>query len=318
MASLFAGAFLAALIVPEGAAVEVLTRDVSFAEGPAAAPDGAIYFSDIPTGDLVGRILRFDPKTGAISVFRENSGKSNGLVFDLEGRLVACEGADFGGRRISRSIAGEPAITVVDRHEGKRFNAPNDLTIDESGRIWFSDPKYLGPEPRELDHRSVYRIDPGGACVRVASQPDIDKPNGVEVSPDGKTLYVADTCDQKIVENGVERPGRHQLVAFPIAPDGSLGEKRLLVDFAPAPGVDGMACDTEGRVYAAVRSKSRVGVRVYDGAGKELAFIPTPDTPTNCEFGRDDDASTLYITMDTAVGRIRLNATGHHPVKGAR
>lgn len=298
-------------IVPEGASVEILTRDVSFAEGPAAGPDGAIYFSDIPTGEKKGRILRFDPRTSAVSVFRADSGKSNGLFFDALGRLVACEGADFGGRRISRSTSTGPAETVVDRFEGRRFNAPNDLCIDRGGRIWFSDPKYLGAEPRELDHRSVYRVDPDGSLHRVATQPEIDKPNGVAVSPDGSTLYVADNCEHAIeLPGGGSRPGRLELVAFPIREDGSLGGKRVLVDLEGDGGVDGMTVDREGRVYAAVRSRTAPGIRVYSPEGKELARIPTPGTPTNCTFGRGEGSDWLYITMDDGLGRIRLNARG--------
>ena len=300
-------------IVAPGTRFEMLTTDVDFCEGPAAGLDGAIYFSDIPTGRKKGRILRYDPASDKLSVYRADSGKTNGLFIDAKGRLVACEGADFGGRRISRQKIGSKAETVVDTFRGKKFNAPNDLCVDGKGRIWFSDPKYLGDEPRELDHRSVYRIDPDGSLHLAITQPHVEKPNGVHVSLDGKTLYVADTNNEPVKQaDGTKRPGAMRLVAFEIGSDGSIGKKRLLVDFAPGPGVDGMTLDEKGRIYAAVRNKEKPGIRVYTPQGKQVAFIPMPDVPTNCIFGRGKEADRLYVTMDTGFGRIRLNAKGHH------
>lgn len=305
-------------IVPESEAFELLTMDVDFAEGPAAGPDGAIYFSDIPTGEKPGRILRFEPANHKISIFRADSHKSNGLFFDSLGRLVACEGADFGGRAIRRyhllsPTAGEGEEILVDQFEGKRFNAPNDLCVDQAGRIWFTDPKYLGAEERELTHRSVYRIDPDGRLTLAITQPVIEKPNGIHVSPDGKTLYVADTSNEPVkLPDGSERPGNQQLVAFTITPDGTPTDKRILVDYAPGSGVDGMTVDIQGNIYAAVRDKEKPGVRVYSPEGKQVGFIPTHDVPTNCVFGNGPEANRLYITTDTGFGRIRLNATGYH------
>ncbi|MFO0946416.1 MAG: SMP-30/gluconolactonase/LRE family protein [Planctomycetota bacterium] len=313
-------------ILPDGEAFELLTMDVDFAEGPAAGPDGAIYFSDIPTGEKPGRILRFEPAGNKISIFRSDSHKSNGLFFDSLGRLVACEGADFGGRAIRRyntlsPTAGEGEVILADQFEGKKFNAPNDLCVDQLGRVWFTDPKYLGAEERELTHRSVYRIDPDGSLKLAITQPVIEKPNGIHVSPDGKTLYVADTSNEPVkLPDGTERPGNQQLVAFSISADGTPAEKKVLVDYSPGSGVDGMTVDTQGNIYAAVRDKEKPGVRIYAPDGKQIGFIPTHDVPTNCVFGKGPEANRLYITTDTGFGRIRLNATGYHlpdnPPKG--
>src|SRR4051812_46754013 len=192
-----------------GAKLEKLWSEGEFTEGPAEGPDGCVYFSDIGN-----RIMKFDPKTGRTAAFRDPSGRSNGLKFDAKGRLVACEGANTGGnRRISVTEKDGTIRTLADKYQGKRFNSPNDLTFDARGRLYFSDPRYVGTEPRELDHESVYRVGPDGTVTRVTT--DVRKPNGLVVSPDGKTLYVSD--------HSGEPSGSRALVAYPLSPDGTVG-----------------------------------------------------------------------------------------------
>ena len=175
-------------IVPDGAKLEKLfTRETGIegglTEGPAVGPDGSIYFSDITPKENKGRILRFDPKSGKTTVFAANSRKSNGLAFDAYGRLLAAEGADFGGRAISRhNVATGKREVLCDNIGGKKLNAPNDLVLDADGRIYFTDPRYLGHETRELEHRAVYRISPDGSVVEVTH--NVEKPNGIALSPD--------------------------------------------------------------------------------------------------------------------------------------
>ena len=175
-------------LVPKGAKLELLfTRSAplmgGLTEGPACAADGSIYFSDIPVGKDKGMILRFDPKTKKTNVFTDDSHKSNGLKFDGKGNLIACEGSDEGGRAVvSWDLKTKKRTVLADRYKGHRFNAPNDLVIDAKGRIYFSDPRYLGDEPRELAHRAVYRIDPASKEV-VEVTHDIEKPNGIALSP---------------------------------------------------------------------------------------------------------------------------------------
>src|SRR5881628_3668012 len=148
-------------IVPKDAQFEKLWSDGEFTEGPAEGPDGCVYFSDIGN-----RIMKFDPKTGKTTSSRDPSGRSNGLKFDSSGRLIACEGANTGGgRRISVTEKDGTVKTLADKFDGKLFNSPNDLTIDAKGRIYFSDPRYVGDEKRELDHESVYRVDPDGTVT---------------------------------------------------------------------------------------------------------------------------------------------------------
>lgn len=268
--------------IPAGSTLELLWNDGEFTEGPARAPDGSIYFSDI--GD---RILRFDPGTGKTEVYRASSGKSNGLKFDAQGRLIACEGAAGGNRRLSITEASGQVRSLADRWSGKRFNSPNDLAIDPRGNVYFTDPRYGGDEPREIDFEGVFFVTPSGH-VTLATR-DVQKPNGILISRDGRTIYVADTnSDPK---------GNHHLDAFRVLPDGTLADKRVLYDFGPdRRPIDGMAMDAEGNIYAACGTGTRAGLYVFGPEGEPLAFVRMPGDPTNCAFGGPSEPATLYIT----------------------
>ncbi len=317
-------------LVPRDSKLELLyTRSApikgGLTEGVAAAPDGSMYFSEIPFGEDKGMILRLDPTTRQTTVFARDSHKSNGLMFDAKGNLIACEGSDGGGRCVARwNVKTGRREVIADTYMGKRFNACNDLCIDEKGRIYFTDPRYLGTEPRELEYRAVYRVDADGTVVEITH--DVEKPNGIAISPDQKTLYVADH------NNGTDRidptapppkKGAMKVYAFPLGSDGLVsGPRKTLVDFGEEEGSDGMTVDTEGRIYLAARTPSRPGILVIDPTGREVAFIKTaePQTgareptgnPSNVDFGIGDMKNVLYITIDKSVYRIRLNASGYH------
>ena len=289
------------------ARLEVVYDGAFFSEGPAVAPDGRVYFSDITfthvSGDppQAGHIMRYDPETGRTEVFRSPSGMSNGLKFDAQGRLVACEGADHGGRRVTRTdMATGQAVILASHYNGYRLNAPNDLSIDEKGRIYFSDPKYLGHEPMEQEVFGVYRIDPDGSINRIIS--DAGKPNGVAVSPDQKSLYVVSNdngspaFDRLPAGQPPPPKGRMALLAYDLAEDGSASFREVLVDYAPQDGPDGLVCDAEGNLYVAVRDMTRPGIYVYSPQGQERTWIPTPTLPTNVGFGRGERSRTLYVT----------------------
>jgi len=320
-----------AIVAPDAKLELLYTRSApingGLTEGAAVAPDGSIYFSDIPIGADKGLIVRFDPKTKKTSVFAEDSHKSNGLMFDAKGFLIACEGSDGGGRCVSRwDVKNRTRQVIADKYMGKRFNACNDLCIDLKGRIYFTDPRYLGDEPRELEHRAVYRLNADGSVVEITH--DCEKPNGIAISPDQKVLYVADH------NNGTDKidptapppkKGAMKIYAFALDADGLVARntpRKTLVDYGEEEGCDGMTVDSSGNVYLTVRSKKRPGVQVINPSGKEIAFIPTGPSqtgaaeptglPSNVDFGIGDDSNMLYITVDIRLYRIRLKATGWH------
>jgi gluconolactonase len=316
---------------PVGAKLELLfTRSADIqgglTEGPAAAPDGSIYFTDIPSDKDPGMILRFDPKTEQTTVFAANSGKANGLKFDAEGNLIACEGADYGGRRVSRwNLKTNKRETIAEHYQGKRFNSPNDLVFDAKGRIYFTDPRYAGPETRELEHEAVYRVDTDGTVLEVTH--DVEKPNGIALSPDNKTLYVVDhNSGSAVVDPDPNAPspktGAMKVYAFPLGSDGLVdGPRKTLLDFGTENGCDGMRVDQKGCLFLASRTLKRPGILVIEPSGKEVAFLPTGEPnqhdakppkgiPSNCEFGVGEDANVLYMTIDQSLYRIRLNSKG--------
>jgi len=281
--------------VGAGAKMEKLWGEGEFTEGPVEGPDGCIYFSDIGN-----RIMKFDPKTGKTTTFRDPSGRSNGMKFDTLGRLIVCEGANTGGnRRISITEKDGTVKTLADKWDGKRFNSPNDLTLDSKGRIYFSDPRYVGNEKRELENESVYRIDTDGKVTLVVK--DVTKPNGLVISPDGKTLYVAESnSDPKLPR---------QLLSYSLNADGTVGAKKVLYDFGKERGIDGMTATTDGMIVATAGSKDAGGVYFFSPEGKKLGFLQTPEDPSNCCFA-GEDRKTLYITAGVSLYRIKLTVAG--------
>ena len=307
-------------IVAPGAKLERLFGDGFFTEGPAQAPDGSVYFSDITfvkaSGYQAGHIWRWDPRTGTTTVFRSPSGMSNGIEFDEQGRMVVAEGAGFGGRRITRTdMKTGKSVILVGLYNGRPLNSPNDLVLDARGRIYFTDPRYSGWEPVEQPVQGVYRIDADGRVTLVAA--NAGKPNGIAVSPDQTTLYVA-SIDNGSLDEGMSpempvTPGRMALLAYDLAPDGSVKFRRTVVDFTPDVGPDGISVDRDGNIYCAIPGRERPGIHVYSPAGKELAYIPTPEKPTNVRFGRGADRQTLFITAGKSLFRIHVERSGYHP-----
>jgi gluconolactonase len=282
---------------------------VGAGEGPAWDGKGNLYF----TG--AGRISRRDA-SGKVEVVREKAGGANGLLFDSEGRLVICEGVN---RRVVRLESNGEITILADNYDGMRFNSPNDLTTDSRGRIYFSDPRYgnrAGMEMKDANGRlveGVYRIDAPGKVTRVVTS-EVDRSNGVLVSPRDEYLYVAD--------NNNSAGGERKLWRFRLRRDGSIdpSSKRMIYDWAPGRGPDGLKMDTAGRLYvAAGRTVARPpdetaarkgGVYILSPGGKLIDLIPIPDDEvTNCAFG-GPDRQTLFITAGGNLWSVRLDATG--------
>lgn len=311
------GAFFA-----PGAAAEKLFTGQGETEGCTTAPDGCVYFSDITLSRIVkdeqgvmqgGHIWKFDPETGQTTLFRSPSAKSNGLEFDPAGNLVACEGADFGGRRISRTDMKSGLCSILTAtFDGRPYNAPNDLAIARDGRIFFTDPKYVGPEPLEQPVMAVYCIGPNNKVVRVIT--DAGKPNGICLSPDEKTLYVGvndngssgvDALLNAKHEPPPLRKGLMAIVAYDLKEDGAAVFRSIFVNYGADPGPDGIVCDAQGNVWAAARNPERPGVVIYSPEGKELDYLKVDPPPTNLCFGKKGDKH-LYITTGSSLWRAAL------------
>ena len=269
---------LASELVAPGAKVELLAGGFMSTEGPACDAEGNVYFTDIPNE----RIHKWSID-GKLTTFRENSGKANGLYFDREGNLLACEG---GNRRLTSISPGGKVSVLADGFQGKKLNSPNDLWVDPKGGVYFSDPRYGQEDGLEQDGFHVYYLPPDRKeLVRVIG--DLVKPNGVLGAADGKTLYVADA-------------GGGKTYAYRIQPDGSLTDRKLA---APV-GADGMTLDERGNLYLA-----RNVVHVYSPEGKAITTIEVPEPPANVCFG-GKDRKTLFITARKGLYAVRMNVRG--------
>ena len=282
---------------------------VGAGEGPAWHPKGDLYF----TGG--GRITRRDAD-GVNHIFREGGGP--GLLFDQKGRLVA---TDSRNRRVTRTELDGSLTVLADRYEGKRFNSPNDLTIDSKGRIYFSDPRYGNRDSMEMTDsggrmvEGVYRIDAPGVVTRMIGA-EVERANGVLVSPDDNFLYVADNNNNKV-------GGARKLWQFRLRPDGSVDPKsrKMIFNWEDGRGPDGLKMDRKGRLYVAggltkpnppfePSTKFKGGVYVLSDKGKLLRFIPVPtDEVTNVAFG-GRDLKTLYITAGGTLWSVAVKTPG--------
>jgi gluconolactonase len=290
---------------------------VAFTEGPAQGPDGLIYFTDVASN----RILRLNPQTRKHDVFRADSNRANGLLFDNQGRLIACEGSDAAQNnpRVTRTDLKTRKVEIIAASfEGKSFNAPNDVTIDAKGRLYFTDPAPDATSQAAADPRNaigtpgVYRIDTDGKISRLLGPPETEWPNGLVISPDDKTLYL-------IEANKVEG-GTRAIRAFDLSAEGTLSNARVHYNFYPGRSADGMAIDVQGNLYAAAglhrrrgtheTLDTRCGVHVISPQGKLLRLIPIPeDTITNTAFGGPEN-KTLYITAGKTLFQTPNGITG--------
>lgn len=294
-------------LIPKTSAVEMLASGFVWSEGPVWVKDGGyLLFSDVPQNT----IFKWSEKEG-LSTYLKPSGYtghgeygdepgSNGLTLDKEGRLIACE---HGDRRVSAMpLTGGGKVTLADRYQGKRFNSPNDVVQHSNGSYYFTDPPYGLPKKdrdpmREIDEFGVYRIAPDGKVTRLID--NLTRPNGLAFSPDGKTLYVAQSDPDKAI-----------WMAYPVQTDGHLGAGRLLYDATPMSkkgmrGLpDGLKVDQQGNLWATGPG----GVLILTPEGQLLGRIDTGQATANCAWG--EDGKTLYITADGYLCRIRTSVAG--------
>lgn len=304
-------AALAAGLLAPGAGVERLTPDqFLWSEGPVWVQEGGyLLFTDLPTNSI-----HKWSEAGGLETFLQPAGfggedpegifglpGANGLILGDQPRTILI--ADHGNRAIARlDLATKEKTFLATEYDGKRFSSPNDLVLAADGSVYFTDPPYglagLNQSPhKETDFNGVYRWHPDGRVTLIDDS--LTMPNGVILSPDGQTLYVA-----------VSDPEAAQLFAYDLDADGVPADRRMLADMTAMvgeahPGLpDGLAMDTEGRIYLAGPG----GVHVFMPDGTPILRIDTGTAAANCTFG--DDGSTLYITSGPWLGRVRLNATG--------
>jgi gluconolactonase len=279
---------------------------VSFTEGPTVDREGNVYLSEM----VSLKIMKLSA-SGVLSTFREQSNNANGLLIDPEGRLIACEGAD--SSRTGAPVKFKPQVTrtdlrtgkievLADNYEGKPFVGPNDVTIDGKGRLYFTD----------LPGAAVYRLDGPGRLTRILGAPEIQRPNGIQISPDDKTLY--------LIEANQAKDGARLIRAFDLRADGTVANMRVHYNFYPGRSGDGMSIDTQGNLYVSaglnqLRGTSetldnKAGVYVISTEGKLLKFIPiAEDTITNNAFG-GADMKTLYVTAGKTLYKLRTEIAG--------
>jgi gluconolactonase len=275
------GADVSKLIATD-AKVEKLAGDMKFVEGPVWLPaKKVLIFSDIPASQL----MQWTEK-GGVTPYRESQ-NANGNTVDAAGNLLSCQ---HSGRNLVKEGPDGKISVIIDKHEGKKFNSPNDLALKSDGAIYFTDPPYGVPkgEAKEADGNFVYRLAPDGKTTTIVNR-EFDMPNGIAFSPDESRVYIADSGKK-------DRVG-----AFPVKADGSLGEALYWMNG----GADGIRCDELGNLYTTAKD----GVRIYDTTGKLLATIAVPEHPANCGFG-GEDFKTLFITARTGLYKVDLLVAG--------
>lgn len=273
-------------ILPADAEVVKLAGGFKFTEGPAWHPDGFLLFSDIPNE----RVIKYDA-AGKLSDFFTPSGRCNGLMCDARGFVYACQGGK--GHVLKLNADGTLNRVIAKSYKGKQFNQPNDLALDQAGGLYFTDPHYGSEQKLPQPMMAVYYVNAKGDVSRVIDH--LKRPNGITVSPDGKSLYVAE-------------PNLGQIYRFEILSPGKLSSGKLIYqgneELDGKGGPDGMAHDIHGNLYATYK-----GIVVLNPEGKLLGRIETPEHPANCTFGSADN-KTLYITARTGLYKIDLKIPG--------
>lgn len=293
-------------IIPDDAVIEKLTDGFTFIEGPLWRPSNVLWFSDV-----VGNVVRQWSPDGKVTEVLRPGGYDgnalpvggfvgpNGMTSDKDGAVLICQ---HGNRRIARRDKDGKLTTVIDSFEGKKLNSPNDLVHHSDGSLYFTDPPYGLPKQdedpaKELKFNGVYRLSGGKIQLLVK---DMTRPNGIALSPDEKTLYVANSDEKKKL-----------WMRYDVAADGTLANGRVFFDVTKetADGLpDGLKVDTKGNIYATGPG----GVWIFTPEGEHLGTIMPTEVPANCGWG--DDGKTLYMTARTGLYRIKLSIRGKMPL----
>ncbi len=280
------------------AAVERLATGLRWAEGPVWFGDARhLLVSDIPNN----RIVKWDEETGLLSNFRRPSDYANGNTRDREGRLVTCE---HGGRRVSRTEHDGSIITLMDRHEGKRLNSPNDIVVKSDGSIWFTDPffglisDYEGNRAEQELPTSIYRLDPATGQATVLDDTVLG-PNGLAFSPDEKTLYVV-----------ASRAEPREILAYDVTGDGRITRRRTLIDAGPGTP-DGFRLDEDGNLWCGwgMGTPALDGVMVFNKEGAPIGRIQLPERCANLCFG-GRRRNRLFMAASQSIYALYVNTRG--------
>jgi len=289
-------------LVPKDAQIEKLAGAFTFTEGPLWRPSGVLWFSDV-----VGNVVRQWSPDGKVTEILKPGGYDghdlpaggfvgpNGSTADKDGAVLLCQ---HGNRRIVRIGKDMQVTTLVDKFEGKKFNSPNDLVFRSDGTLFFTDPPYGLPKDdsdpaKELNFNGVFKLANGKLQAIIK---DLMRPNGIALSPDEKTLYIANSDEKRKV-----------WMRYDLAADGSVSNGKVFADVTAEKDdglPDGMKVDAQGNVYGSGPG----GVWVFSPDGKHLGTIKPPETPANCAWG--DDGKSLYMTARTGLYRIKLAAMG--------
>jgi gluconolactonase len=305
------------LVLPLGAAEKITTgppqrvAESGAREGPSWDPfTGVLYFV---SGNHVNRLTA----AGKVEPFRTDAPGANCTLVDPQGRVLTCES---GGRRVTRTEKDGTLTVLADRYEGKRLNSPNDLALDSRGRIYFTDPRYGSMDNIEIKDEAgkaiegVYRIDAPGKIVRILTH-EVERPNGILVSPDDRYLYVADNVNNRL-------NGARKLWRFDLRKDGTVdpATRVLIFDWKTARGPDGFKMDRAGRLFVAAgrnrptksetADEFRGGIYILSPKGELLEFVPfLKDETTNCAFG-GKDLKTLFVTAGDQLWSVPVKTAG--------
>lgn len=287
MLSGFAAAQTSLRGIGETGKVELVQDGFQFLEGPAKAPDGSLYFTDIPAESIFRLTVN-----GEIELFLKPSMHANGLMYGGGNQLLACQ---MDGQLAAIDLRSKEIKVLTGQYQAARYNALNDLVLDHSGGIYFTDPRFRAPEPWPQGKEAFYYRSAAGVVSRLGD--NLPAPNGIALSPDQKTLYVIPSMQA-------------EMMAYQISEPGKIDAGRVFCKLEQAAGQtsgggDGLTVDVRGNLYIT----SARGIQVFGPDGQALGTIPVPQQPANCVFGGTDN-QTLFITARTGLYRVLMPVAG--------